>query len=219
MFYKISGNIIENMTDIENNDISMNYFKPTPGYSLGGDCDKEYLAPFDRDDDTKSIKDCAKECLKDDNCQRFSFGNTNLSGSKGLKCRISTDGKCPVTVDRYRTDNEEGKTLPFDKKKYGFNYWGGQLFDRTPIEKSDNSKSITSIKSASSNIEIVNDEIVHNKSTSTNLLIKDGKIIKDDTIVNDSLNNSSYEIYYITTFVIIILSISIYYLKSYQNAN
>ena len=60
MFYNISGNNIENMSNNELNAIG--HFRIADGYVLGGDCDKNYHSPLLMR--TMLSIGCAEECLK-----------------------------------------------------------------------------------------------------------------------------------------------------------
>ena len=73
-----------------------------------------------------NVEKCAKECLKNPYCKRFTFGKTNSYGGWGLGCRVSTgeynQGYSPVTTDRYKANGW---------KWWGqSNFWGGQVYDR-----------------------------------------------------------------------------------------
>lgn len=72
------------------------------------------------------IEKCAKKCLQNPKCNRFSFGKTNSYGGWGLGCRTSlggyNQGYSPVTTDRYRANGW---------KWWGqSNFWGGQIYDK-----------------------------------------------------------------------------------------
>ena len=201
MFYTISGNIVESMDNTQAPNALKN-FKISEEYPLGGDCDEEYTAPFDRDQDT-SLIDCAKKCLENPECKRFSFGKNNKSGGAGLSCRVSNNGRCPITVDRYKENNEKGIKLPFDHKKYSFNFWGGQVYDKkskaelvednSQVTEVNNSKSVIKSRSQSSDVQIVNNKVIKSENITTNKEIVNGKVIKDEKIVNNLLKNNEIE--------------------------
>ena len=194
MFYKISGNNIENMSNNELNAIG--HFRIADGYVLGGDCDKDYHSPFINKDDA-SLIGCAEECLKNDNCQRFSFGKFNMKGGNGLGCRISKDGKCSVTVDRFKKEKQEGKKLDFDDKLYGLNFYNGQLYDKLSPEEIEkvktNSKSNIVVKSSSSSKSVINNNVVSSEEKSQVLEIVDGKIVKNEVDGIDQLNKKELD--------------------------
>ena len=191
MYNKISGNNIEKMSDTTINAIS--HFKITDDYVLGGDCDKDYHSPFINKNDS-SLFSCAEECLKNEKCQRFSFGKFNLEGGDGLGCRISTDGKCPITIDRFSKEKQEGKELEFNDKIYGLNFYNGQIYDKLSQEELEkvksNSKSEVVIKSKSSSKSIINNEIIEDEKKSNFLKIVDGKIVKNEINGINMLNNT-----------------------------
>ena len=231
MFYKISGNTIEKMSNLT---MPISNFKMGDGYSLGGDCDENFIQKNNAD----SLSDCAKECLDHQNCQRFSFGQHNLEGGPGLKCRISDNGKCPITVDRFRNELSQGKKLDFDNQKYGLNFYGGQVFDKKTPEEIANTKVINNSKSviqksssnlnminnnsksliqkSSSNLKMVNGNIV--KDNSSNLKIVDGKVIVNE-VNNKPVESEDYRIYIIVSLVILILGVGIYYFKISKSDN
>jgi hypothetical protein len=194
MFYKISGNTIENMSNNELN--AFGHFRIADGYVLGGDCDKDYHSPFIIKDDA-SLIGCAEECLKNDNCQRFSFGKFNMKGEDGLGCRISKDGKCSVTIDRFKKEKQEGKKLDFDDKLYGLNFYNGQLYDKLSPEEIEKvkttSKSNIVMKSSSSSKSIINNNVVSSEEKSKVLEIVDGKIVKNEVDGIDVLDKEKSE--------------------------
>lgn len=78
------------------------------------------------------VERCAKECLKNPKCNRFTYGKTNSYGGWGLGCRTSTgeynNGFSPVTTDRYKANGW---------KWWGqSNFWGGQVYDRKSANES-----------------------------------------------------------------------------------
>ena len=206
MFYTISGNLVESMTNTD----PISNFKISDEYPIGGDCDEEYTAPFDRNEDI-SLSQCAKKCLENPECKRFSFGKNNKSGGRGLSCRISNDGKCPITIDRYKENNEKGIKLPFDHKKYSFNFWGGKVYDKlSPAEENQsieinnsnieiNNKnmvknSVIKSTSESKDIQIVNNKVIKSEAIKTSKEIVNGKVIKDEKIINNiPIQNSEEE--------------------------
>ena len=189
MFYKISGNTIEKMTDTNLN--AMGHFRIADGYVLGGDCDSNFQTPFANKDDA-SLTGCAEECLKNEKCQRFSFGKINKKAEPGLGCRISTDGKCGVTIDRFQKEKNEGKTLEFDEKLYGLNFYNGQLYDKLSPDEINkvktNFKSNVVVKSSSSSTSVVNNKVVSSEQKSKVLEIVDGKVVKNEVNGEDLLN-------------------------------
>lgn len=189
MFYKISGNIIEKMTDTNLNAIG--HFRIADGYVLGGDCDTNFSTPYANKDDA-SLTGCAEECLKNEKCQRFSFGKINKKAEPGLSCRISTDGKCGVTVDRFQKEKDEGKTLEFDEKLYGLNFYNGQLYDKLSTDEINkvktNFKSNVVVKSSSSSTSVVNNKVVSSEQKSKILEIVDGKVVTNKVNGEDLLN-------------------------------
>lgn len=189
MFYKISGNIIEKMTDTNLN--AMGHFRIADGYVLGGDCDSNFQTPFANKDDA-SLTGCAEECLKNEKCQRFSFGKINKKAEPGLGCRISTNGKCGVTIDRFQKEKDEGKKLEFDDKLYGLNFYNGQLYDKLSPDEINkvktNFKSNVVVKSSSSNTSVVNNKVVSSEQNSKVLEIVDGKVVKNEVNGEDLLN-------------------------------
>ena len=194
MYSKISGNIIEKMADAELS--SIGYFQMADGYVLGGDCEQHYDSPYINKNDA-SLIGCAEKCLKNENCQRFSFSKFNMEGGDGLGCRISNNGKCSVTVDKFRKEKEEGKKLDFDDKMYGLNYYNGQLYDRLTKDELDkvksNSKSNIIMKSSSSSKSIINNNVVQSEKNSQILEIVDGKVVKKEIDGINMLNKGVEE--------------------------
>lgn len=123
---------------VEGNCISA-FFELSPYYSQkttdgkywrGGDLDVGYKATK-----AKSTEDCAMDCAKSPNCNRFSFGTNRIDGQSGLGCRISdgtyNNGKSPVSSDRYvKERSENGKWDASSQGDFKHNYWGGKVYDR-----------------------------------------------------------------------------------------
>lgn len=170
---------------------AMGHFRIADGYVLGGDCDSNFQTPFANNDDA-SLTGCAEECLKNEKCQRFSFGKINKKAEPGLGCRISTDGKCGVTVDRFQKEKDEGKTLEFDEKLYGLNFYNGQLYDKLSTDEINkvktNFKSNVVVKSSSSSTSVVNNKVVSSEQKSKVLEIVDGKVVTNKVNGEDLLN-------------------------------
>ena len=100
-------------------------FEKSKVYPKGGDCDWYGYKWHGWGSRHWPVSKCADICSKDKNCNRFTFGATNLYGGWGLGCRTSTSynsGYCPITTDRYKSNNWRwwGSS----------NFWGGQVYDK-----------------------------------------------------------------------------------------
>ena len=100
-------------------------FEKSKAYPKGGDCDWYGFKWHGWGSRHWPVSKCADICSKDKNCNRFTFGATNLYGGWGLGCRTSTSynsGYCPITTDRYKSNNWRwwGSS----------NFWGGQVYDK-----------------------------------------------------------------------------------------
>ena len=99
-------------------------FEKSKAYPKGGDCDWYGFKWHGWGSRFWPVSKCADICSKDPNCNRFTFGATNLYGGWG-RCRTSTSynsGYCPITTDRYKSNNWRwwGSS----------NFWGGQVYDK-----------------------------------------------------------------------------------------
>jgi len=247
MFYSISGNKFQNHREkmVNTNDSikkvnvstkakakakakdkALDKFNLSKKYSSGGDCDKKYIAPFDRNTNV-SLNNCAIECLNNNNCKRFSFGKKNALGAKGLSCRISTEGLCPITVDKYKNTVSQGKKLDWDHTKYGYNYWGGKVYDLIQeddeIPKTDTSyipnisEPPKTTSSSTSSTQIVNGKVV--KSISKTIKMVNGKLVTQEEQQEQEDKPEDYTIYITVIIVAAILGTSIYFLRGDQNTN
>ena len=100
-------------------------FEKSKAYPKGGDCDWYGYRWHGWGSRNWPVSKCADICSKDKNCNRFTFGATNVYGGPGLGCRTSktyNTGYCPITTDRYKSNGWRWWGTS--------NFWGGQVYDK-----------------------------------------------------------------------------------------
>tara|TARA_B100001093_G_scaffold520494_1_gene616783 strand:+ start:3533 stop:7198 length:3666 start_codon:yes stop_codon:yes gene_type:complete len=100
-------------------------FEKSKAYPKGGDCDWYGYKWHGWDSRHWPVEKCADICANDKNCNRFTFGATNVYGGWGLGCRTSKSyntGYCPITTDRYKSNGWRWWGTS--------NFWGGQVYDK-----------------------------------------------------------------------------------------